>query len=92
MNKLLRLRLLNSDRALSLTNVAVYATLFKLILSGSPTVIDWLTLTTALGCYNFKRWFESRQLTERDAMEARLVAMENAIAQVRSVLALKRGN
>lgn len=90
MNKLLSsLRILDENGQLSLTNMAVIASVAKLALCAIPTVPVWLVMATSIASYQFKRFHASKQ-TNTDLFEARIKDVENGISAIKSGMALRR--
>lgn len=49
-------RLLDENRLLSITNIAVVIVLVKVAITPNPDVEALAALVAAIGAYNFKRW------------------------------------
>jgi hypothetical protein len=84
-----KFRILDTNGVLSLTNIALMATIVKMCVSPATSVSDWLALATTVGGYQFKRWHDSRQ-TNTQVFESRLASLESNISAIKSGLALKR--
>lgn len=90
MNKFLSyLRITDEKGQLSLTNMALMASVVKLALVATPTAPVWLVMATSLASYQFKRFHESKK-TNTDVFEARIKELENGVSAIKSGMALRR--
>lgn len=88
-NLLSKLRILDENGTLSLTNIALMAAVAKACISPTTSIAEWLTIAATLGSYQFKRWHGSKQ-TDQEAFDDRIKQLESHISAIKSGLALKR--
>lgn len=77
-------------KKLSLTNLSVLSVLIKVLVTGTPTFVDWLLLLTVTVSYRMKKWHEYSNEKQDYALQQRLDAMDAAISQVKAAVTLKR--
>lgn len=89
MNKLFKLRITDESGVVSLTNIALIASVIKATVMPSPTFVDFAIVAVCLVSYQFKRWHASRQTNEQK-FDARITLLENSLNSLKTALTLKR--
>ena len=89
MRKLYKLRVTDEHGVMSLTNVALIASVLKATLMPHATFVEFTIVAACLASYQFKRWLQSRQ-TNESKYEQRIVSVENALNMLKSAITLKR--
>lgn len=75
---------------ISLTNFAVLSVLLKVLVTRTPTFVDWLLLLTVIASYRVKKWHEYRNEQHDSKLQLRLDAMDSSISQLKAAVTLKR--
>jgi len=89
MSKLYKLRLTDENGVMSLTNVALIASVLRATLMPHSTFVEFTLVAVCLASYQFKRWLQSKQTNEQK-FEQRIVSVENALNLIKSAITLKR--
>lgn len=75
---------------ISLTNLSVLSVLLKVLVTSTPTFVDWLLLLTVTASYRMKKWHEYSNEKQDYALQQRLDALDSAVSQVKAAVTLKR--
>ena len=89
MNKLFKLRITDESGVVSLTNIALIASVIKATVMPNATLVDFAIVAVCLVSYQFKRWHASRQTNEQK-FDARITLLENSLNSLKTALTLKR--